>query len=74
MRKWNKGLVWVNGHCLGRFWNIGPTQTMFLPGCWLKKGKNEIIVFDLFGTSNPQMQSLEKPILDEVTIEVKEKK
>ena len=74
MRKWNKGLVWVNGHCLGRFWNIGPTQTMFLPGCWLKKGQNEIIVFDLFGTSNPQMQSLEKPILDELTLNVTEKK
>jgi len=39
MSKWNKGLVWVNGICLGRYWNIGPTQTMLLPGSWLKKGK-----------------------------------
>ncbi|MBC7886975.1 MAG: beta-galactosidase [Ferruginibacter sp.] len=47
LSKWGKGMVWVNGYNLGRFWNIGPTQTMFLPGCWLKKGLNEIIVFDL---------------------------
>ncbi|MFN8265647.1 MAG: beta-galactosidase [Chitinophagaceae bacterium] len=66
MRKWNKGLVWVNGICLGRYWNIGPTQTMYLPGCWLKKGSNEIVVFDLYGVQQPQLQSIQKPILDEV--------
>ena len=40
VRSWGKGVVWVNGHCLGRFWNIGPTQTMYLPGPWLKTGEN----------------------------------
>ncbi|HMT97639.1 MAG TPA: beta-galactosidase, partial [Ferruginibacter sp.] len=75
MRKWNKGLVWVNGHCLGRYWNIGPTQTIFLPGCWLKNGENEVVIFDLFGSSSPQLQSLDKPVLDELTIpQIKEKK
>ncbi|RXK86850.1 glycoside hydrolase family 35 protein [Filimonas effusa] len=44
---WTKGMVWINGRSLGRFWNIGPTQTMFLPGTWLKKGSNEIIVTDV---------------------------
>ena len=67
MRKWNKGLVWINGICLGRYWNIGPTQTMYLPGCWLKKGKNEIVVFDLFGVSHPELQGLKKPILDSLS-------
>lgn len=66
MRKWNKGLVWVNGICLGRYWNIGPTQTMYLPGCWLKKGINDVVVFDLYGVQQPQLQSVQKPILDEV--------
>lgn len=47
VRNWGKGVVWVNGHCLGRFWNIGPTQTMYLPGPWLQAGRNEIIVLDL---------------------------
>ncbi len=49
MSSWGKGLVWVNGHCLGRFWEVGPQQTLYLPGCWLKKGKNEIVVLDLIG-------------------------
>ena len=66
MSRWNKGMVWVNGICLGRFWNIGPTQTMYLPGCWLKKGKNEVIVFDLFNNSKPSLSGLDKPILDKL--------
>jgi beta-galactosidase len=61
---WGKGLVWVNGHCLGRFWNIGPTQTMYLPGPWLKKGKNEVIVLDYFGPVKNSLQGLELPVLD----------
>ena len=38
-------MVWVNGHAMGRFWEIGPQQTLFMPGCWLKEGENEILVF-----------------------------
>ena len=44
---WKKGVVWVNGHNLGRYWHIGPQLDLYLPGCWLKKGVNEIVVFDL---------------------------
>lgn len=64
MSKWGKGLVWVNGICIGRFWDIGPTQTMFLPGCWLKKGKNEVIVFDLSDNPHPQLSGTTRPVLD----------
>ncbi|MGH9476670.1 MAG: glycoside hydrolase family 35 protein [Terriglobales bacterium] len=42
---WGKGCAWVNGHNLGRFWDRGPQQTLYLPGCWLRPGSNEIIVF-----------------------------
>ena len=49
MESWGKGMVWVNGHAMGRFWEIGPQQTLYMPGCWLKKGVNEIIVLDLKG-------------------------
>lgn len=49
LRTWGKGVVWVNGHCLARFWNIGPTQTAYVPGPWLKPGRNEVIVLDLTG-------------------------
>ncbi len=66
LSKWKKGLVWVNGICIGRFWNIGPTQTMFVPGCWLKKGKNEVMVFDMHGVSNATLSGVQKPILDKL--------
>jgi beta-galactosidase len=64
--KWGKGVVWVNGHCLGRFWNIGPTQTMYLPGPWLKKGNNEIIVLDVLGPRKNSISGLKQPILNEL--------
>lgn len=64
MQTWGKGMVWVNGIALGRFWEIGPQQTLFMPGCWLKKGKNEIIVLDLKGPEKPVIKGLKQPILD----------
>lgn len=44
---WEKGIVWVNGNNLGRYWNIGPQERLFCPAPWLKKGTNELIIFDL---------------------------
>lgn len=66
MREWGKGMVWVNGHNIGRFWKIGPQQTLFLPAVWLKTGKNEVIVFDLEGPKSPMLAGLDKPILNQV--------
>lgn len=64
MQSWGKGMVWVNGHAIGRFWEIGPQQTLFMPGCWLKEGENEIIILDLIGPSEAKVKGLSKPILD----------
>jgi beta-galactosidase len=47
MRGWGKGYVWVNGHNLGRYWKIGPQQSMFLPATWLHQGPNTVVVLDL---------------------------
>lgn len=47
LSSYSKGLVYVNGHHLGRHWNVGPQQRLYCPAGWLKKGNNEIIVFDL---------------------------
>lgn len=63
MRPFGKGNVWVNGHHLGRFWNIGPQQTMFVPGPWLKTGRNEFIVLDYLGDTKAKLAGLDKPIL-----------
>jgi beta-galactosidase len=66
MRNWGKGVVWVNGHCLGRFWDIGPTQTMYLPGPWLKAGANEFVVLDFVGPTQATLAGLDHPILDDL--------
>jgi len=47
MSNYSKGLVFINGHNLGRYWNIGPQQRLYCPASWLIKGKNRICVFDL---------------------------
>jgi len=44
---YSKGVLYVNGHNIGRFWNIGPQQRLYCPATFLHKGRNEIIVFDL---------------------------
>jgi len=46
MTNFRKGMVWVNGHNLGRYWEIGPQKRLYCPAPWLKKGENEIIVLD----------------------------
>ncbi len=66
METWGKGQVYVNGHAIGRFWNIGPQQTLYVPGCWLKKGKNEIIVLDVVGPKEAVVEGLAKPIIDKL--------
>jgi beta-galactosidase len=47
MSGYKKGMVWVNGHNLGRYWYVGPQQRLYCPASWLKKGKNTMIVLDL---------------------------
>ena len=44
---YRKGVVWVNGHNLGRFWDVGPQTRLYCPAPWLKSGTNDVIVFDL---------------------------
>ena len=58
-----KGFVTVNGKNLGRYWIEGPQQTLYLPGCWLKDGENEIIVFEQEGFSEPVIEIIDHPIL-----------
>lgn len=50
LSKYKKGVIWVNGHNLGRYWDIGPQKRLYCPAPWLKKGKNEVLIFDLHQT------------------------
>ncbi len=66
---WGKGLVYVNGHPMGRIWEIGPQQTLYMPGCWLKKGENEIVVFDILGPKEARSEGLREPLLDQLLVQ-----
>ncbi len=66
---WGKGLVYVNGHGIGRIWEIGPQQTLYVPGCWLKKGENEIMVFDIIGPKEAVSEGLAAPLLDNLQVQ-----
>ena len=70
MTTWTKGIAWVNGHNLGRFWSIGPQQTLYVPGCWLRKGGNEIVVLDFFGPRGKcEVDFAGKAVLDVLQID-----
>jgi beta-galactosidase len=59
-----KGFVWINGHPLGRIWNIGPQKTLYLPAPWLKHGANDVIVFDLQGAPGRTISAESAPNLN----------
>lgn len=58
MSWYKKGVAWVNGHCLGRYWEIGPQKRLYCPASWLNAGENEVVIFDL-------LQSNSKPVKGE---------
>ena len=58
-----KGFVTVNGFNLGRYWEIGPTKTLFVPAPMLKEGKNEIVVFESDGTASTTVEFFAEPDL-----------
>jgi beta-galactosidase len=65
IRNLGKGALWINGHIIGRFWNVGPQQTLYVPGPWLRKGRNQITIFDLAPqSSRPHVAGLAQPILN----------
>jgi beta-galactosidase len=64
VRNLHKGAVWINGHALGRYWDIGPQDTLYVPGPWLRTGWNQITVFDFDGLRAPRLAGLTAPILD----------
>lgn len=60
---WSKGVVWINGFNLGRYWEKGPQQTLYLPAPLLRTGRNEIIVFELHHTEKPIIELTDAPDL-----------
>jgi len=50
---WTKGVAFVNGFNLGRYWERGPQRTLYVPGPLLREGVNELVVFELHGAARP---------------------
>lgn len=59
MSDFTKGIVYVNGHNLGRYWNVGPQFRLYCPGVWLKNGKNEVVIFDIHQTEPGAIKGVE---------------
>jgi beta-galactosidase len=62
MRSWTKGVAWINGHDLGRYWRVGPQQALYVPGPWLRVGRNEIVVFEVEQVSEPSVQGMKEHV------------
>jgi beta-galactosidase len=66
MRGFGRGVVWLNGRNLGRYWSAGPSQTIFVPSAWVKsEGENEFIVMELEESScPPRVPTIDRQIWD----------
>jgi len=62
MRGWHKGNVWINGHHLGRFWEIGPPQSLYVPASWLHKGSNDVVVLEMQGGGSHSVAGMANPV------------
>ena len=40
------GVAYVNGRCAGRYWSVGPQQTLFVPGTWIRPGRNDVLLLE----------------------------
>lgn len=60
---WTKGVVWLNGFNLGRYWQRGPQQTLYIPAPLLKQGRNELVILELHTTARPLVALRDGPDL-----------
>lgn len=64
MEAWGKGIIFINGINIGRYWQVGPQQTLYIPGVWLKKGENKITIFEqLNETVQSEVSTVKQPVL-----------
>jgi beta-galactosidase len=60
---WTKGLAWVNGELLGRYWSMGPTHTLYVPGPLVRETGNELILLELHGAASARASFVTAPAL-----------
>ena len=59
---WGKGVVFLNGFTLGRFWDIGPQKRLYIPAPLLRAGENELLIIETEGRSG-QAFLMDEPAL-----------
>jgi beta-galactosidase len=57
---WGKGVAWINGFPLGRYWSRGPQRTLYVPAPVLKQTGNELVILELHATTSAEVQFLAK--------------
>ncbi len=60
---WGKGMAWLNGFLLGRYWQRGPQRTLYVPGPVLRAGANELVVFETQAMTDPTARFVAAPLL-----------
>ena len=59
-----KGFVLINGFNIGRYWEMGPQRSLYVPASLLKEGDNEIVVFESDGIKGePTVEFKDYPTL-----------
>jgi beta-galactosidase len=58
---WTKGLAWVNGELLGRYWSLGPTHTLYVPGPLVRETGNELVLLELHGGASRRASFVSEP-------------
>ena len=66
LSEFGKGVAFVNGRHLGRFWNVGPTLSLYIPHSYLKEGANRIIIFETEGEYKEEIHLTRKPTLKHI--------
>ena len=59
---WGKGMAWVNGWPLGRYWSRGPQHTLYVPAPATRAGRNDLVVLEL-GIAAPVARFVARPDL-----------
>lgn len=65
MSHFGKGVVFINDTNIGRYWNVGPINTLYVPHGLLKTGKNEIVIFETEGIYSDKLKLTTNPIITE---------
>ncbi|KAF1295679.1 beta-galactosidase [Enterococcus sp. JM4C] len=74
LSQFGKGCVFVNQQNIGRFWAVGPTLSLYIPKGLLKRGQNELIIFETEGVYQASISLTKQPVFKQIQINEEEQK